>query len=135
MTQNELSAALDLQRKIDRLEESLKSLHDTGGLKGVCSDNTPVMGGEAGVYPGQLAVEIEQEVAGLKEQQKIERAIIQRFIEKQQLEELERKLLHCRYVECLTWTDVALSVRYSKRYAMKLHNRVLKKIKLEKRTP
>ena len=131
MTQNELNAALDLQGKINRLKASLDSLHETGGLKGVRSDNTPVMGGEAGTPPGQVAVEIEQEIAELKKQQAIEKVIIQRFIEKQELEDIEQKLLRYRYVECLIWKDVGLCIGYVERHAKRMGHKALKKIQFE----
>ena len=130
MTKSEFNAALDLQHEIDRVETNLDNLRSTGGLKSVCNSNTPVMGGEASTYPGQLVAEIDQEIQDLKAKQTVERTIIQRFIDKQTLEETERKLLCYRYVECMTWKDVALRLGYGKRHVFKMHSRALEKMAL-----
>lgn len=128
MTKEELNAALDLQRKIDRLEAQLKDLQETGGMGAVQNSNTPVMGGGGSVCPGQLAIENEQEIKELKSQQMIERAIIQRFIDKQELDEISYKLLNYRYVDCMKWDDVAIWLGYHKHHLYKLHTGAIKNL-------
>lgn len=128
MTQEELKAALVLQGKIDRLEAQLKDLQETGGLGAVRNGNTPVMGGGDNICPGQIAIEIEQEIKELKNQQTIERAIIQRFIDKQELDEISYKLLNYRYVDCMRWGDVAVRLGYTTRHVRRFRANIIRKL-------
>lgn len=113
MTNDELNAALTLQRKIDRLQARLDDLRQTGGVGGT-SNNTPVQGG-AWVFAGQIAAELAQEIAELQEKLKIERVIICRELEKLDLEPIECKILVSRYAGCRKLDLVAISVGYADR--------------------
>lgn len=121
MTRDELNAALILQRKIDRLQTRLDDLRQTGGVGGM-GTNTPVQGG-SGVFVGQIAAEIAQEIAELQNKLVIEKEIIRRYIDKLELEDVERKLMILRYVECRPWKLVECGIGYSKRHTLLIHSK------------
>lgn len=113
MTHDELNAALDLQRKIARLQARLDGLRQTGGV-GHPGGNTPVQGG-AGVFVGQQVIELAQEITELQEQLRDEQAIIRRCLQKLDLSDIERKIMILRFAECRLIDSVALSVGYTGR--------------------
>lgn len=128
MTYSELNAALDLSRKIDRLEGQLSGLED-GGI-GSPTYGTSVQGGTGAVGIGQIASEVREEIDSLKQQLKIEQEIVRRFIEKQTLEDTERKLLLKRYVECYSWKWVSAYICYSRTHTFRLNESILLKMGL-----
>ena len=128
MTYSELNAALDISRKIDRLEGQLSGLED-GGI-GSPTYGTSVQGGTGAVGIGQIASEVREEIDNLKQQLKIEQEIVRRFIEKQTLEDTERKLLLKRYVECYSWKWVSAHICYSRTHTFRLHESILLKMGL-----
>lgn len=130
MTTEELNAALTLSHKIERLQASLDAIRATGGISGT-STNTPVQGG-TGVFTGQVAVEIEQEIAELRELLRIEQEIIRREIAKMELSNVERKLMLLRYVECRPWESIKDSIGYSRSQTFKLHTDVIEKFGLDR---
>lgn len=129
MTHDELNAALSLQRKIDRLQARLDDLRQTGGVGGT-GTNTPVQGG-SGVFAGQIASEKEDEIAELQKQLEIERVIIQRYLDKSDLQDDEKRFMAFRYVKCWKWEVVAIYIGYTKRHTLRLHEQILKKLSLD----
>ena len=124
MTNDELNAALSIDRKIQRLQARLDDLRSTGGVGGK-GDNTPVQG-SASVFAGQIAAELAQEIAELKGKLVIEKEIIRREINKMELSDVERKLMMLRYVECRPWHWTAASMGYSPRRVYQLHDEAKK---------
>lgn|GEM_PF-5161444 len=120
MTTDELNAALSLQRKIDRLQARLDDLRATGGIGGK-GDNTPIQS-SAGVFAGQIAAELAQEIVELKGKLVIEKEIIRRYIEKLNLDGIECKLMILRYVECRPWKAVGMSMGYAERQIFRIHD-------------
>lgn len=121
MDTNELNAALTLKRKIDRLEARLDDLRQTGGVGGTGS-NTPVQGG-TGMFVGQIATELAQEIWGLQRQFEVEQVIIRRYIEKLDLSDVEQKLMVLRYVECKPWAVIQKCLGYAARQTYRIHDR------------
>lgn len=127
LTEQELNAALDLTRKIERLQGRLDDLRETGGV-GSPGASAPVQGGCGTVSAGQIAAELEIEIADLRKRREIEQIVIQRYIDKSDLEDVERKLMLLRYVDCRPWTPLATSLGYSRSHVLLLHRNAIKKI-------
>ena len=125
MTKKELEAALVLRRRLTRLENSLADIRATGGIKSSSGNSTRA---GAGIGPGQIAAELEDEIAELRKKYEIEREIIRRSLEKVEFEELERKLMVMRYVDCMPWKNIQIIISYQKTQAYDLHRRALSKI-------
>ena len=126
MTISELNAALDIQRRINRLQASLDTLHETGGI-GSAVSSEPVMGGVSR-DTGQIAVEISDELSELKRQLEIEQVVIRRRIEKIELSGTEQKLLLLRYVLCMPWKSVGMSMAYSRSVIFDMHKKIVRRI-------
>lgn len=123
MTTDELNAALTLTRKIDRLQARLNDLRQTGGLGSIGTD-TPVQGGTGSIGAGQLAAELAQEIDSLKSQRAIEQEIIRRYISKLNLDEVERKVANLRYIRCLPWKEIEISIGYARAQTYRICDRV-----------
>lgn len=128
MTSEELNAALVISKKIYRLQCKLDDLRATGGV-GATGNSTPVQGGQ-GADPGQLALELSQEIASLKNQLIVEQTVIRRYIEKLPLSEEEQKLMRLRYVDCRQWKTIEVSLGYSRSRVFQLHSAIVEKIRL-----
>ena len=108
MTISELNAALDLTRKIERLQERLGDLRQSLGHAPEVRVQSSV-----GVSTAQIAAEIAEEIGELERKREIERVIIQRYIDKLNLDEARQKIMRLRYVGCRPHAQVAMSVGYS----------------------
>ena len=128
LTEQELNAALNLSRQIERLQNKLDDLMETGGVGSPNISPTPVQGGPGMVSPGQIAAELAEEIQNLTHQWEIEREIIKRSIEKIPLDDIERKVALLRYVECRPWKIIESSVGYSKPHIMRIHSGALTKM-------
>ena len=128
MTEKELNAAREIHNKIKRLQNKLDDLRETGGVSSPDLFATPVQGGAGPISAGQVAAELTQEISALIKKWEIEREIIRRELTKAPLDELGRKLLILRYVDCLPWWLVATSIGYSKPHTFLLHRKALKNI-------
>lgn len=112
MTKDELSAALVLASKIQRLQASLADLR-AGGVRAT-GTTAPVQGGPGAIHPGQLAVEIEERISSLTREWEGERDFIRRCILRLNiLSELEEQVMLLRYVECRAWKAVAKATGYT----------------------
>lgn len=125
VTHDELNAALALNRKLDRLRGRLEDLEATGGVRAAGSA-APVQGGGS-VTQAQVAAELSQEIGELARQLEIEQTIIRRALDKIPLDELERKLMVLRYVECWPWRAVAKRIGYEPSRTYDHHKSALKK--------
>lgn len=126
LTHDELNAALALHRKLDRLRGRLEDLEATGGVRAAGSA-APVQGGGS-VTQAQVAAELSQEIGELARQLEIEQTIIRRALEKIPLDELERKLMVLRYVECWPWRVVGTLTGYAESHLYRLHQAAQKMI-------
>ena len=130
MTYSELNAALDLSRKIDRLEGQLSGLED-GGI-GSPTYGTSVQGGTGAVGIGQIASEVREEIDSLKQQLKIEQEIVRRFLEKQELNENEKSVMMLRYVSCLPFKYIQQRKGYERSRVFDFHKAALENIGLHR---
>lgn len=126
MTKSELSAALSLARKIQRLQAALADLR-AGGLRAT-GTTAPVQGGPGVMHPGQLASELEQEIVTLIREWEVEREIIRRGILRVGLTELEERVMLLRYVECRAWREVAVATGYTYERLKQINRECLAKI-------
>jgi DNA-directed RNA polymerase specialized sigma24 family protein len=126
MTGEELKAALNIKRRLNRLREQLADLEATGGVS-CAAPSAPVMGGAA-VSPGQIAAELTDEIAELQKQLTVEREIIRRALAKAALDDVERKVMEKRYVECWGWRDIGKLLAYCRSTLMEKHAAAFAKI-------
>jgi DNA-directed RNA polymerase specialized sigma subunit len=123
LTNEELNAALNLTRKIDRLQARLDDLRKTGGLRSPGMD-TPVQGGTGPIGIGQIVAELAQEIEELKKQREIERVVIGRQFEKLPFEDMERKVANLRYVRCMAWKNIESAIGYSRAQVFRIHEKI-----------
>lgn len=121
MTTEELNAALDISRKIKRMQAQLSDLRASGGVGGA-GLSAPVMGGVS-ISPGQIVIEIEGEIAELQQRLAIEQEIIRRALAKIPLSDVEQKVMGLRYVECWGWRDISQRLGYSEAWIYKIHEK------------
>jgi hypothetical protein len=117
MTYQELCAALNLTRKIDRLRARRDEIRESYGH----APDVRVQGGR-GVSAAQTVSELSDEIDKLGKQRDLEAEIIRRYIGKLQLDELETKVLVMRYVECRPWHLVGAGTGYSERRVFQIHD-------------
>ena len=128
MTINELNAALDIQRRINRLQASLDTLHETGGI-GSAGSTEPVMGGVSR-DTGQLAIELAEEIAALcKDKQRVQ-IVIKWELDKLELNDMHRKVLEARYIQGLSMKGVAIKIGYTIRHAKRYHKQAMAMLNL-----
>lgn len=108
MTLPELNAALDLTRKIERLQGRLDDLRQSLGHAPEVRVQSSV-----GVSTAQIAAELAEDIGELERKREIERVIIQRYIDKLDLGDPHSKIIALRYVGCRPHAQVAISVGYS----------------------
>lgn len=132
MTKKELHAALDLHNKIQRLQGRLKDL----GYVNCKVPEVRVQGGCA-VSAGQQAAEIADEISELEKQLHDEQVIIQRYIDRCQLDDTEKKVMELHFVCCYPWHSdkdevytVSNRLNYSKSRLHQIYQAVLQKIGL-----
>ncbi|MEA5010438.1 MAG: hypothetical protein VB100_01790 [Angelakisella sp.] len=126
MTTEELNAALNIAKKIKRLQAQLDDIHITG-IPGSTGGNSPVQGGSK-LSAAVVAAELTSEIESLQDKLRLEQAIIARYIGKKDLEVVERRLLMLRYVKCLEWGNVARCLGYSLSHTFRLHQQLEKMI-------
>ncbi|MDE6357917.1 MAG: hypothetical protein K2L15_04940 [Eubacteriales bacterium] len=72
-------------------------------------------------------IKLEEDIQSYKE--KRDKAIVEiREIINKLDDEIHRKLLELRYIDCMDWKDITEIIGYSKRYTLKKHAKALKKI-------
>lgn len=124
MTKQELNAAIEIKRKLTRFEARLSDLEATGGIR---TSLGHIGGGGPKCSDAELAVELADEITKLKRDLQVEQEIIRRALDKLDLDETERKLMHLRYVNCKEWKEVAARMAYSKIAMMKKHAAILER--------
>lgn len=130
MSECELRAALDLMHRIHRLQEGLEDLRRSGGVRSPRASE-PIRGGPGAVPPGQIAAERAEEIAQLEKELEVEREIIRRYIVKQDLDELEQRVMLLRYVDCRPWEQVAQTVSYSVRHVIRIGDCAIQKMSFD----
>lgn len=126
MTKQDLTAAIEIQKKLTRFENRLFDLEATGGIRTSLQSAGGRSGahGNAAVIAGELASEVSQ----LRKQLEIEQTILRRALDKTELDETERKLMLLRYVECRGWKEVAARMAYSIPQTYRLHAAILERM-------
>ncbi|MDE6182052.1 MAG: DUF1492 domain-containing protein [Eubacteriales bacterium] len=72
-------------------------------------------------------VELEEDILSYKI--KRDKAIVEiREVINKLDDEVHRKLLELRYIDCMGWRDIAKIMGYSNKYIFDIHNKALKKI-------
>lgn len=79
------------------------------------------------VSVGQVATELEQEIASLTKRWEIEREIVRRYIDKAQLDDIEYKIMVLRYVDCLPFRLIQKRVGYERTKTFDYHKTALTK--------
>ena len=126
MTKQELEAALVLRRRLTRLENSLADIQATGGIKSSARNGTRT-GDRKDM--GQVAAELDEEIAELRKEYEIEQEIIRREIKKAPLVKDERRVLLLRYVKCLKWAEIYQLLGYSKSRTLYYHAKAMEKVR------
>lgn len=126
MTDNELRAALEIKNRIDRLQLSLDTLRETGGVGCSIQSGINVQGGTSSSDAGQTMVELGEEIAGLMDEWKVESVVVHRALNKITMRNIHRRLLELRYVRCFSWKAVAQTMGYSERMTFNIHNEAKK---------
>lgn len=129
MTKKELEAALVLKRRLNRLSAALEDLRATGGLRSGLS-TAGTRSGKTG-DAGQIAAELEVEIAELRKQWELEREIIWRTLIKHDLNIDERNVLKLRYVECKPWNYICMAIGYAERQMFRIHTAALEKLAVD----
>lgn len=73
-------------------------------------------------------IELEKEVEKMTEEMKERQSIIKEASAKLENEEIAR-VISLRYIELKSWEEIAKTINKSTRWAMKLHNKGIKKLK------
>ena len=122
----ELSTALQLQKQIDALKDTLVDHRITGGVSS--SKITGAPHSKNNLSNEDMLNEIEGNIEQLEAERDIEATLILRQIEKHSLPDRERNLLLYRYVRCLPWKQVRSLLGLSKTHTYRLENEILLKI-------
>lgn len=126
MTKQDLTAALDIKKDLDRIETRLSEIKVTGGVRsslrsyrgsGGYQDNAVVIAGELAEEAAELRGRLEQAQNNVRH-----------LLDKMKLNVMERRLMILRYVECWGWQDVAARMAYSRASVMNKHAEILKRI-------
>lgn len=124
MTKEELGAALDIKKKLTRLENRLADLEATGGVR-----TSLQSGGGGGGKSGDAAViaaELSNEIAELRKKLEIEQEIVRRALDKVAFDDMERKIMMLRYVYCKPWGYIKKVLGYADRQTYRIHSEAKK---------
>lgn len=129
MTYEQLCAALALTRRIDRLKERRGEWRDPDGSARSML-RTRVQGGRA-VSAAQAAAEITDEIEAMETRREALREDIRRYVDGQPLDELERRVVLLRHVECRPWALAAYRLGYTCRHVLRIYGRALQKMSFD----
>lgn len=125
MTKEELKAALVICRRLTRLQSRLNDIEATGGIRTSMQSS----GGKGGKRSdaSMLAAELTGQITELRKKLEIEQAIIRRALEKVEFDELERRLMVMRYVDCRPWRYIQIVLGYADRQPYRIHSEAVSK--------
>lgn len=119
----------NMQYKIRNIESEIEEIETRLMPSAIRTDKEPT-GGSPLYYGDELLAEAadrKQELYEMREQALRIMIEISDIIDKVRPEELSR-LLHMRYIECLTWEEIAVDLHYDIRWVYRLHGQALVKV-------
>ena len=126
MTKKELEAARDIKKILDREEEALANIKNTGGIG---SSLRKAGHGRAKAWASwERIAEKEEQIKKLCRDLDLEQELIRRNLKKAGLDHHEMEIMKLLYVECMEWSDIALCTNYSIRQAQRIRDRAMKKV-------